>query len=380
MLSYWELQSFTRYDHIVVGSGIVGLSTAIELRERFPGAEVLVLERGLLPTGASSRNAGFACMGGVTELLDDLQNMGEDEVVELYDWRKKGLERLRHRLGDVAIGYAANGSHELLSEDDVSAGVPDSIEYLNKLLLPVTHKPAFAIANDKINDFGFATAHVKALIENTCEGELHTGKMLKALIQKALQLGVQIKTGAEVLGFEDTPNHVYVEVWDTARKNTLLLHGETLSICTNAFTQNLLPHEDVTPGRGQVLVTQPIEGLSFKGVYHMDKGYFYFREIDGRVLIGGGRNMNFEGETTTEFGLTEQIQVELERRLHEIIIPNTPFLVEQRWAGIMAFGKTRSPIVKKISPRVFGAFRMGGMGVALGREVAMRLADIVATR
>ena len=112
----------------------------------------------------------------------------------------------------------------------------------------------------------------------------------------------------------------------------------------------------------------------------MDKGYFYFREIDGRVLIGGGRNMNFEGETTTEFGLTEQIQVELERRLHEIIIPNTPFLVEQRWAGIMAFGKTRSPIVKKISPRVFGAFRMGGMGVALGSEVAMRLADIVATR
>jgi glycine/D-amino acid oxidase-like deaminating enzyme len=314
-------------------------------------------------------------MGGVTELLDDLQGMSESEVASLYEWRKKGLERLRQRLGDSAIGYAANGSHELLSEDDVRRGVLDEIEYLNKLLLPITRKPAFAVATEKIESFGLSTSYTKALIENTCEGELHTGKMLKALMQKALLLGVEIKTGAEVVRYEDAPNLVYVEVRDTARKNTLLLHAQTLSICTNAFAKQLLPNEDVTPGRGQVLITQPIEGLKLKGVYHMDKGYFYFREIDGRVLIGGGRNMNFEGEATTEFALTEQIQVELERRLHEIIIPNTPFLIEQRWAGIMAFGKTRQPIVKKVSPRVYGAFRMGGMGVALGSEVASLLAD-----
>ena len=61
MFSYWEQQSFTSYDYVIIGSGIVGLSTAIELKEKFPGATVLILERGLLPTGASSRNAGFAC-------------------------------------------------------------------------------------------------------------------------------------------------------------------------------------------------------------------------------------------------------------------------------------------------------------------------------
>ncbi|RYZ47414.1 MAG: FAD-binding oxidoreductase, partial [Sphingobacteriales bacterium] len=66
MLSYWEKTSFLHYDHIVIGSGIVGLSTALELRGRFPSSRILVLERGLLPTGASSRNAGFACMGSVT--------------------------------------------------------------------------------------------------------------------------------------------------------------------------------------------------------------------------------------------------------------------------------------------------------------------------
>ena len=134
------------------------------------------------------------------------------------------------------------------------------------------------------------------------------------------------------------------------------------------------------PGRGQVLITQPIEGLKFKGVYHMDKGYYYFREIDGRVLIGGGRNLHFEAETTTEFALTEQVQISLERKLHEIILPGTSYLIEQRWAGIMAFGKSRSPIVKQFSDRVFGAFRMGGMGVALGSEVAQQLSSLVSSR
>jgi gamma-glutamylputrescine oxidase len=377
MLSYWEQQSFINYDHIVIGSGIVGLSTAIELKEKFPGASVLVLERGLLPTGASSRNAGFACMGSVTELLDYRHSMTDTEILELYDWRNEGLEKLRSRLGDSNIGYAANGSYELLSEDDVSEGVIDKIEELNALLHPITQKPAFKLANDKIASFGFSKEYTKALIENTCEGELHTGKMLRALMQMALQLGVEIKTGAEVMRFEEHEKHVNIELRDVSRNNTLRLHANTLCICTNAFTKQLLPDEDVIAGRGQVLITQPIEGLKFKGVYHMDKGYYYFREIDGRVLIGGGRNLDFEAETTTEFALTEQVQISLERKLHEVILPGTSYLIEQRWAGIMAFGKSRSPIVKQISDRVFGAFRMGGMGVALGSEVAMKLAGLI---
>ena len=91
MLSYWESQSFLHYHYIIIGSGITGLSTAIELKEKYPLRSVLVLERGLLPTGASTRNAGFACMGSVTELLDDLKDMTEEEVVKLVEWRKKGL-------------------------------------------------------------------------------------------------------------------------------------------------------------------------------------------------------------------------------------------------------------------------------------------------
>jgi len=378
MLSYWEQQSFTQYDHIVVGSGIVGLSTAIELRERFPNARILVLERGLLPTGASTRNAGFACMGSVTELLDDLETSSETEVLELFEARKLGLERLKNRLSDVSIGYAANGSYELISEAEEDA--LDKLEYLNDLLKPVAGQPAFKLANERISEFGFSSYYTKALIQNTCEGELNTGMMMRALVNMALQHGIEIKTGAEAMRFEEQDGYVTVEVKDPFRNEMWELHGGTLSICTNAFTKQLLPHVDITPGRGQVLITEQIEGLKFKGIYHFDKGYYYFREIDGRILIGGGRNMDFENEASTELTLSGHIQKALEEKLDEIIIPGTYYKVAMRWSGIMAFGGSKQPIVKAFSDRVFGAFRMGGMGVALGSRVAQQLADLIVAR
>ena len=375
MFSYWEQQSFSHYDHIVVGAGIVGLCVAIGLREHYRQSSVLVLERGLLPTGASTRNAGFACMGSATELLDDLQHASEEEVVGLFAARKKGLDRLRNMLGDSKIGYRENGGYELISEQETAA--LDKLDYLNALLTPITGKNAFKSADERLPEFGFAGAYSKALIENTCEGEINSGMMMRALLDMAAQRGVEVKTGAEVLGFEDDGKRVFVRVKDPFRADVWLLSCETFSICTNAFTKQLLPDVDVTPGRGQVLVTHPIPGLKFKGIYHFDKGYYYFREIDGRVLFGGGRNLDFETENTTEFALNSLIQIDLEQKLADIILPGMQFQVAQRWAGIMAFGVNKYPIVKAFSPRVFGAFRMGGMGVALGSETAAQLVELM---
>jgi glycine/D-amino acid oxidase-like deaminating enzyme len=375
MFSYWEQQSFSQYDYIIIGSGIVGLSSAIELKERQRAASVLVLERGLLPTGASTRNAGFACMGSLTELLDDAQYAADEQVVALYARRKKGLDMLRARLGDDRIRYRANGSYELISDAEMPALA--QMERMNELLLPVTGKPAFRLANEQIGLFGFSPSYTRALVENTCEGELHIGMMMRAMTDYALQLGVEIKTGAGVTGFEEAGETVTVLVPDALRGDTWQLRCRKLLICTNAFTRQLLPGEDVTPGRGQVLVTAPIDGLPFKGVYHFDKGYYYFRELDGRVLLGGGRNKDFAGETTTAIALSDLIQQDLEQQLREVILPGHDFRIDYRWAGIMGFGNNKQPLVKSFSAKVFGAFRMGGMGVALGTETAAALVDIV---
>lgn len=367
MFSYWERQSYFQYDHIVIGAGITGLSTAIELKKVYPNDTVLVLERGWTPAGASTKNAGFACMGSVTELLDDLEHMDESTVVSLFEQRKKGLEILRNRLGDEAIGYAPNGSYELIEEPAKKA--LKYIDHLNELLLPVNNQPSFRRVDEKIAQFGFAEKHTYSLIENLCEGELNTGKMMRALALHAQQKSVEVKTGTVVEKFTEEDEKVVVQL-ATGQQ----LQCKTLSICTNAFTKELLPDTDVQPGRGQVLVTHPIPGLKFKGVFHFDKGYYYFREVDGRVLIGGGRNIDLKTEQTFSQEVTAQIQHALEEKLREVILPGTSFEVDMRWAGTMAFGKDKQPVIKAFSSRVFGAFRMGGMGVAIGSEAGRQIA------
>ena len=376
MISYWEQQSFTAYDHIIAGAGIVGLSLAVELRLRFPAARILILERGMLPTGASTRNAGFACMGAVTELLDDLKTMTEADMVRLFALRYAGLRRLIARLGAATIQYEHRGSHELLQPHELDA--LSHLDRLNTLLKPITGGRCFSEAKSAVATFGFAENKIATTIASHYEGELHTGKMMRALTDLALAQNIEIRTGVSVSAFEDSGDSVTVSTTGAFRQDAFRFSARSFSICTNAFTKALLPAEDVVPGRGQVLITNPIPALKLRGIFHLDRGYYYFREIDGRVLIGGGRNLDFATEETTDIALNAAIQKDLEEKLRSIILPETNFTIAHRWSGIMAFGKNKMPIEKQISPRVFGAFRLGGMGVALGSEVAHNLSAKIA--
>jgi len=90
-------------------------------------------------------------------------------------------------------------------------------------------------------------------------------------------------------------------------------------------------------------------------------------------LFGGGRNLDFEKETTTSFDLNPEIQQQLENRLHNIILPGQSFMITDRWTGIMAFGRTRQPLIRYHTHNIVLGVRMGGMGVAIGSAVGEQL-------
>jgi hypothetical protein len=66
-----------------------------------------------------------------------------------------------------------------------------------------------------------------------------------------------------------------------------------------------------------VLLTSPIKGLPFRGTFHADEGFYYFRNLGDRVLLGGARNKAFEEEQTTEMHPSVKIQEALEAYLSE---------------------------------------------------------------
>lgn len=370
MISIWERESFLVYDVIIVGAGITGLSTAISLKESNPGLSVLVLERGTLPTGASTKNAGFACFGSLTELLYDLETLGADNMLALVEKRWNGLMKTRKRLGDGTIDLQVKGGYELL--DAGNRGQLGRLDELNKLLRPLFKTDVFLRADNRLDLFGFK--EVSHLIYNPLEGQLHSGKLLKALWRLATHLQVDLLTGTEVTGFEETNAGVEVKT------ESLRFQCKALALCTNAFTRSLLPDIELKPGRGMVMLLNPVKPLRFEGTFHYQEGFYYFRDYYGKLVFGGGRNLDFEGETTTEFGLNPNIEAELHRLLKEVILPENPYQTELKWSGIMAFGSTRHPIVQQVSEGVFAGVRLGGMGVAIGSMVGEELAQLILKR
>lgn len=372
--SYWEIErNFSNIDLLVVGSGIVGLTTAIFCKQRSPKMRITVLERGGLPSGASTKNAGFACFGSLSELLADLRVQSPDAVFGRAIERIAGLHSLRSLLGDKAIGFEPCGGFELFTREQAELfnNCFGLMEEANERLSAHTGTlRTYQVMNDTIADGGFQG--VQQVIMNQGEGSIDTGKMMESLVMKAREIGVNILTGIGIAALDDRGTDV----------QAVLDNGHTMRcgrvhVATNGFARQLMPELGVHPARAQVLITGPITGLRVRGTFHMEEGYYYFRNVGDRLLLGGGRNLDLETETTTETGLTPKIQGKLEQLLENVILPGTPYQIAHRWSGVMGTGVTKDVIIKHVSDRVSCSVRMGGMGVALGTLVGKKSAGLI---
>lgn len=369
-LSYWEHKTWlSNIDFAVIGSGIVGLNCALSLRKKYPKSKIVVFERGLLPSGASTKNAGFACFGSISEILEDLKNHSDEEVVRLIKSRVEGLKLLRNTLGDKQLDYREYGGYELFTKTDseLFESCKDNIGYINKLLYPIFNSEVFS---EKQNHFGFKNIQPK-LIYSKFEGQIDTGKMMLGLIRKASEENVIILNSSEISNISDIGDAVSFQI-----NSSEDISVKKVFNATNGFAKQFL-NEDIKPARAEVLVTKPIIDLNIKGTFHLDKVYYYFRNIDNRILLGGGRNLDFPTEETTEMELTKLVQNKLEELLESVILRDHSFEIDQRWSGIMGIGKQKKPIIKAVSENVFCGVRLGGMGVAIGSSIGKELSDLV---
>ena len=325
MLSIWESGSFHGRPHLaVIGGGIVGLFAALFYKRAHPRHIVMVLERGPWPSGASVKNAGFACFGSPSELLADINKEGADVALARVESRWHGLLELRVELGDEAIGFEATGGHEIYRQHDpLYTRVADGFDALNEALRPLFGADAFRWNNEAAKRFGIkGISHV---VTTDLEGPLNTGMLMSTLLRKVVSEGVLFRPKSDVAALEDGPDAVRIGLND----GSTILAGRVV-VATNGYARTLLPHLDVVPARGQVVLTSPVPGLRLRGTFHLDEGFYYFRDHQGAVLLGGGRNLDIVGETTTAEGTTPLIQDALERLLREVILPDQPFEIVQR--------------------------------------------------
>jgi glycine/D-amino acid oxidase-like deaminating enzyme len=350
---------------VVIGSGIVGLSAAISFKKKNIKARVLILERGLLPDGASTKNAGFACFGSPGELLADLRSANPLSVWKTVAMRYEGLQILKKRLGEKNIGYLGLGGYELFRDKKKFDACLQEIPSLNK---EIRHhldlKNCYTDATDIFKNF----AQVKGILKNRYEGQIDTGLMMHNLIKYARNEGIVILNNVQVFSLLDSGTKVSVH---TSAGD---FYSSKVIVATNGFASQLVKIKDLLPARAQVLVTTPIKNLKVKGTFTFEEGYYYFRNVNGRILFGGGRNLDIKTETTTENHLNKRIQNKLDHYLQNMILPGEKYEVAHRWTGIMGVGKEKMPIIKFKSKNILVAVRMGGMGIAIGSWVGQKAA------
>lgn len=362
--SFWEIDLLQQhYDLVVIGAGLTGLSSAYFFQKDHPNARVIILERGAIPSGASTRNAGFACIGSVSEILSDLKIDAKNQVLQRINDRYNGLLLLRKTLTDNAINYEHCGGWEIFTDADTFSTAKNSISSLNNSLENVLGvKDVFTVGT--YNNF--------PAIFNKLEGMLHSGKMIHSLIQKCLQAGIEIRWNTEVSKLNRSNNQIET-------KQGVKFRYQNLIIATNAFTKTLLPSITINPGRGYIFVTKKLPELTWKSTFHFNKGYIYFRNLgDDRMLIGGARNIAEDDERTTIFGINNSIKNHLINfAKHTLQLPAN-FEIEYEWSGIMGFTPSKSYLIQKVDANTILAAGLSGMGVALGMNVGKKASDAIA--
>lgn len=362
-LSYWERTAWrTPHDLVIVGAGITGSSAAMYYLREHPGASVVLLERNAHPSGASTRNAGFTCFGTVGEGLDDLANESESEVVDRIRRRYEGLKLLQSELSASETGHRMTGGHELfLNEADFERCAAE-IPRFNRYLRDITGDPEVYEAV-RING--------KPAISISIEGHLHSGKLMQALHKRVRDAGGRIQWGMPVDA---------VEPGEVRLRSGEVITAKRILVATNGFTGTLPDMPVVHPARGLVMVVAGSGIERWTGSWHAERGFTYWRDVEGGLLIGGGRHLDIPGERTMEAGVNPVIRDYLWTFLHDTLGVQVETVTDQ-WNGVMGFPEGRkTPHLTEAKPGVWVAAGLSGMGVALGmslgRDVVKKILNV----
>ncbi|MEX0663012.1 MAG: FAD-dependent oxidoreductase [Balneolaceae bacterium] len=355
IVSFWEREEWlTPPDLLIIGAGIVGASTALFYKEKYPDHDVLIVDRGVTPEGASTRNAGFTCIGSISEHLADMTIAGEETVLSRIERRWNGLNLLKKTAGEKEISYEHTGGYEIFTDDTIFEKCREQMEVMNNHL------------EDRIGvkDVYKSTEYAgKPAIFNHLEGAINSGKLMRSLHQRLAKLGVRVWWNCKA----ESVNSGLVML-----DNGLELHPKKIVIATNGFSSHLVDI-GVKPARGFVFITDPIQDLKWKGTFNYNEGYVYFRNVGDRLLLGGGRDVAKEEETTDQFGTNQTIKSYLHKFANEVLNIPKGWKVDMEWSGIMGVTENKEPIIEELKPGLFVAAGLSGMGIAIGMQVAKDL-------
>ncbi|WP_207922083.1 NAD(P)/FAD-dependent oxidoreductase [Saccharopolyspora terrae] len=344
---------------VVVGGGAVGVSTAFHLAEA--GADVLLLERGELGSGSTSKAAG-----GVRAQFSDPVN------IELGKRSLRAFEDFARRPGGD-IDLKQQGYLFLLSEPADVAAFERGVALQNSLGVPsrmLTVQEACELS-PLVSPEGLLAAAYSPT-DGHCTPEGVVGGYARA----AREHGAVLRRGVEVTGVETTGGEISAVRTDagTVRTSTVVCATGAWSAAVGEFAGVELP---VRPLRRQILVTEPMPDLPPRLPFTIDFATsFYFHEEGPGLLVG-------MSDPDEEFGFRLGTDDRWLGRLSEAVAHRAPRVAEagvaHGWAGLYEITPDHNALVGNVG-RFFYATGFSGHGFLQSPAIGEVMRDLVLGR
>lgn len=360
-ISYWLDESSAKVktcDVAVIGAGIAGLSAAYWLKKEDPQLNIVIVDKKGLGGGATGRNAGFITCGSVEHFSRLCERWGKDVALEMWRFSEVNLELLKNEIiqNDSGLEFDHNGTFSLASTDEEFAELKETAHLMSNMDIAVDVLDAESI------DRRLGVAEFVGGIKYLKDASINPIKLIKKM--RALT-GVEILENDEVHSIETLSSGTVV-----LQTQKHKIEAAMVVMATNGYSADIAKYfaDKIYPTRGQIMVTEPVPKF-MEGPCYANFVLDYFRQLeDGRVLIGGFRQL----EKATEVGYSDHTTDVIQNALYEFLQKHIPVLkgkkVTHRWAGVMGFSFDGQPLVGALpdQPQVFfhGGFTGHGLGLA----------------
>jgi len=358
---YPALQSDHQTDICIIGGGLAGLTTALELCRR--GWQVTVLEAKRVAWGASGRNGGFVSPGYACDLEKISRKTGAAQGKQLYRLSMEGVDIVAGNIRDLAIDDA-----------DRSDGIIGAIRYDDAAGLA-------AYREDMERDFGqhlvlMQRDEVRSVLRSTKYHQalfmpdafhFHPLNYARALAREIRRLGGHI--------YEDSPAVSLTRGNGRQKVKTPggTIHCQEIVLAGGGYTDRLCPAltRSFLPIATYVLLTEANGALvqdairTPAAIGDDRRAGDYYRIVRGDRILWGGR-------ITTRTADPQDLAQLLRREMVTTYPQLSPLKVELAWSGLMSYARHLMPQIGRLAPGIWYCTAFGGHGMnttAIGGKV-----------
>jgi gamma-glutamylputrescine oxidase len=349
-------------DTVVIGGGLAGLTTALQLARG--GQKVVVLETEAVGFGASGRNGGFVSAGFATGVEQIAGVAGREAADKLYLMSIEGVEFVRDTIARLAISGAdpVDGVISVMRYDDGAGLQSHAAEARQKYGQRLEY-----LDTGKVREHLKSSRYFHGLRDRQAF-HIHPLNYLRAIADEIERLGGLIFEGSRASSTDLVPYRKRVST------STGTVTSRAVVFATGGYTGPLNPRlkRAMLPIATYVMVSEVAPDLIASAITTRDGIGDNRRAGDYYRLVDGGRRLLWGGRITTRAASTSGLVHELRREMTNTYPQLSSLKTELAWSGLMAYARHLMPQIGEMQPGVWHCTAFGGHGLnttAIGGKV-----------